>query len=237
MFHATPEKCCSAHFKNKDCITHKSSCSEEGGTTNNNEACTTPGWYADPINKDGCSNGNTYLDEWLTSQTSRKFMFFPTSSECCNQFFNGRNCKIYNDVGCTIDPNYGSETIIPNCNDKEWHPDGKTKTGCTNDSTDYPPSWKSSNANSQYFFASAQDCCNKYPSTSTSCQVRNACDAFADDVSTLAVTPFPSPAPTPAPTRGMVPTPPPTTKKVRCLCLLHFYVLLNCFVLSVYIAS
>ena len=129
-------------------------------------------------------------------------MFFPTHEQCCQIFFKGfPNCIKY-DEGCTIEGtstnnNDGNGNGDGNgggiCED-EWHPDVITKTGCTNDPTDYPQEWKTNNDN-MYFFSTINECCAIYHFSGV-CPVRDAC---TNTITNIDITNAPTNKPTSAP--------------------------------------
>ena len=61
MFAATAEECCELHFPGGDCVTvHTGECDESdggGGGGGGKAPCAAPGWHADSVMRDGCSNG------------------------------------------------------------------------------------------------------------------------------------------------------------------------------------
>lgn len=91
---------------------------------------------------------------------------------------------------------FGAGGSNNNC-ESEWHPDGKTKVGCTNDKTDYPPAWKSTpQSKAEYFFTNAQDCCQQYTPAGSSCPLRDLCN---DVTTSIDITARPTAKPTSAP--------------------------------------
>lgn len=183
MFHSTAEKCCQSHFFNTECNIVKSNCkvSEEFAEA---LSCTTPGWFMSMDRTDGCSNKDDYPEEWLEPSMVNT-VFFPTSKACCDEFFKGRTCVLYDD-GCTI------ERPAPDCED-EWHPDAVTRVGCSNDSA-YPDTWKKDTSGDTFFYPTAQACCNEHHSVDMTCQVRDACEF--DEISLVEVTREPTSSPT-----------------------------------------
>mmetsp|Transcript_23725 Transcript_23725/g.57222 ORF Transcript_23725/g.57222 Transcript_23725/m.57222 type:complete len:474 (-) Transcript_23725:13-1434(-) len=229
IFHETAEKCCGVHFNNGSCEINHGGCIRDGhgGVGENSppqKACVSPGWYPDNTNRDGCSNGETYLEEWL-KPSMISLIFFSTSEACCNTFFLGMNCKIY-DEGCTIDlgkfqpkPDGGGEDADSTC-ESDWHPDVRTKRGCTNDPMDYPQEWNTPQNRDAYFFSTSHDCCLKFFSPGV-CDSRDACNG--NHLTKIRMTSSPtnrptSTPPTLSPTTNeptpspVTPTPPPTSQ-------------------------
>lgn len=207
MFFATAENCCQTFYANKDCKIRQSGCQkdesfpQEGGASSpsgtNTGPCVAPGWYSENTFKDGCSNASDFPPDWL-DEPLRSTVFYSSSQACCDGFYKGKPCKVY-DSGCTVDQGNAS------C-ESEWHPAEGTKGECTNDSS-YPSTWKDPENIDTYFFSTAEECCQRYQSGKL-CKVRDACNIHADAVSYLEVTMSPTPAPSYSPVR---PTVSPTT--------------------------
>ncbi|KAL7543342.1 hypothetical protein ACHAXR_012659 [Thalassiosira sp. AJA248-18] len=134
MFHATAQKCCDEFYLGKSCELYDRGCqalagpapepavpppeptdppSEPAGPPPEpaaplpeiavppvNVKCVSPGWHPDIRNQDGCSDGE---DQWLQAKMKTN-MFQQSSSKCCERFYPGKDCKVYED-GCKIDPN------------------------------------------------------------------------------------------------------------------------------------
>merc|ERR1712194_323676 len=62
------------------------------------EGCSEHGWHIQYKNNDGCTNDDNIIRMWLLPSWI-DLMFYQTPEACCDQFFKGRECKIY-DAGC-----------------------------------------------------------------------------------------------------------------------------------------
>ena len=102
-------------------------------------------------------------------------MFYATSQECCQTYFQTSNCPTYartcstnvltsslldeqphqddNNTGDDTNNNKG-ECITPG-----WHPDSQHQNGCTN-SNNYPIQWNSMTQRHKLFFTTYEECCS-----------------------------------------------------------------------------
>ena len=98
-------------------------------------------YHPDLQYKDGCTNNNNIDPSWLLDPDMFNFMFFVTSEECCNVFFQGNelDCIVRDDESCSIvnggdgdvdvdgGSDGGGECVSPG-----WHADNVRRDGCTN---------------------------------------------------------------------------------------------------------
>lgn len=116
-------------------------------------------------------------------------MFFPTAEECCSKIFgrNGMSCEVYERT-CSKDvlgdaglgggggggggpaPQGAGDCSVPG-----WHADMVTKSGCTNDPTDYPQEWlEDPEMRGRMFHGSSRKCCDFFfGGTGQGCEVRD----------------------------------------------------------------
>jgi len=125
MFHASAEECCKAVFSGRSCKHHSHGCNDgatpastdkpaptpsKPASTNkpvsdnpaptppSREGCSELGWHVHMKNNDGCTNDDKVSPGWLKHSMS-DLMFYQTAEACCDRFFRGRECNIYN-AGC-----------------------------------------------------------------------------------------------------------------------------------------
>ena len=92
-FSDTSEGCCSTYFKGKDCKAHDN-CDEgapSSSVATNKCGSNQMGWFPDPTNQDGCSNGEDYPSDW----TDKPEYFLKSPEDCCGKYYKGRDCKVY----------------------------------------------------------------------------------------------------------------------------------------------
>ena len=99
-------------------------------------------YHPDLQYKDGCTNNNNIDPSWLLDPDMFNFMFFVTSEECCNVFFQGNelDCIVRDDESCSIvnggdgdvDGGSGGSDGGGECVSPGWHADNVRRDGCTN---------------------------------------------------------------------------------------------------------
>ncbi|KAL9190778.1 hypothetical protein ACHAXT_000484 [Thalassiosira profunda] len=189
MAHDTADACCDLFYKGRECNQYPSGCNGSGGDDAGGRDADAPTenckWYPDPRTQDGCTDDpELILPEWR----GNPLMLHDTSDSCCELFYSGRECNLY-PSGCN--KGGGDATGDADC-EAEWHPDTETRMGCTNDGN-VPAVWKEPEQRPVFFFATIEECCQKYHKGGR-CAVRDACDGYV--ASEYRVTEKPTVSPT-----------------------------------------
>jgi len=221
MFEDTAQKCCDKFYAGRECQIYDVGCSSSQLDHESIEdvGSTCP-WHMDITHEDGCSNDDNYPEQWMDNPDSKILMFEDTAQKCCDKFYAGRECQIY-DVGCSssqleattpasgenpaiITPPAGSPATTPTKPNQEseedvgptcaWHP-SQTFVGACAYSNTYPAGWDDPNWRHIYLFDTHEECCLAAHGVPGCKGVMN-CEAES---------------PTMQPNSGFRPTPPPTT--------------------------
>lgn len=235
MFHPTAEACCEAIFPNKKCEIYDTGCyAQPAGApvdqgpappvpspatpepTGNSPAseCSEHGWHVDRIHNDGCTDNNDIIDGWLINPEFKARMFHPTVEACCEQFFPGKPCEIY-DTGCLSQPateppdpaptppvpspeesnpdqsSAPVEPPAPSCSENGWHIHRLNNDGCSDDG-DILQGWLLDALKDKMFHPTAESCCEQFYKGKDCKIYDNGCS---------------QPAPAPVPEETAVPTP------------------------------
>ena len=177
MLHPTSKGCCDHFFPNEKCKTNNvADCSgSEGGpdgegsvvTVLDNEGCEgARGWHVNTATNDGCSDSNQYPQSWEDENLAVQF-FKSSWAECCDEFFAGRECKVY-DNGCNGIISGGGDAppgpVPPPSGSSRchgWHMNKASPDGCIDDEN-IDQAWLNENIKHIMLHPTSEACCNHF---------------------------------------------------------------------------
>jgi len=178
-------------------------------------------WHMDIQHDDGCTNDMNYPNEWIASKEVSQLMFHDTAQRCCDKFYAGRECVIYDDGGgCQLEaaatsPESGLATeavaeSLVGTSSCVWHP-SQTSMGSCIYSNKYPTPWNDPNWKHMYLFDTHEECCLAAHSV-LGCMREMDCETPKPTSQPVTTKPTSQPVTT-KPTRQLPVTPRPTRKK------------------------
>jgi len=98
LFFNSAQDCCSSFFPGEDCQIDNV-CDTTQTPDDQSPAATSPCmWHPDMVHKDGCSNSPNVPVEWTMEAVYNNY-HYSTSEACCDRFFSGKKCAVYDECG------------------------------------------------------------------------------------------------------------------------------------------